>query len=49
MGRFNRMPGWLAALAMKIEPQMGFVIHAAMQRHAKAQDGSRVQPQKIAA
>lgn len=34
MGRLNRMPGWLAALAMKIEPQMGFVIHAAMQRHA---------------
>ncbi len=32
--RINRMPGWLAALLMKIEPQMGFVIHAAMQRHA---------------
>lgn len=34
MGRVTRMPGRLAALLMKIEPQMGFVIHAAMQRHA---------------
>lgn len=38
-GRVNRMPGWLAALAMKIEPQMGFVIHAAIQRNAAAQGG----------
>ena len=36
-GRVSRMPGWLAALAMKIEPQMGFVLHAAIQRHAAAQ------------
>lgn len=36
MGRINRMPGRLAALLMKIEPQMGFLIHAAQQRHAAA-------------
>lgn len=32
--RAQRLPGRLAALLMKIEPQMGFVIHAAMQREA---------------
>lgn len=37
-GRVNRMPGWLAALAMKIEPQVGFVIHAAILRHRATQD-----------
>ena len=42
-GRVNRMPGWLAALAMKIEPQMGFVIHAAIQRHAAAQQAEAQQ------
>lgn len=34
MQRVTRIPGWLAALLMKVEPQMGFVIHAAMKRHA---------------
>ena len=33
MNRITRMPGWLAAVLMKIEPQMGFVINAAAQRH----------------
>ncbi len=37
MKRVTRIPGWLAALLMKVEPQMGFVIHAAMQRHVAAQ------------
>lgn len=37
MKRVTRIPGWFAALLMKIEPQMGFVIHAAMQRHAASQ------------
>lgn len=33
-GTAQRIPGRLAALLMKIEPQMGFVLHAAMQRRA---------------
>lgn len=33
-GKAQRIPGRLAALLMKIEPQMGFVLHAAMQRRA---------------
>lgn len=33
-GRAQRIPGRLAALLMKVEPQMGFVLHAAMQRRA---------------
>lgn len=38
LGRVTRIPGRLAALLMKIEPQMGFVIHAAMQRHISARN-----------
>lgn len=34
MGRVRSMPGWLAGWLMKLEPQMGFVIFEAMQRHA---------------
>ncbi len=34
MDNVTRIPGWVAALLMKVEPQMGFVIHAAMERHA---------------
>lgn len=37
MGRVTRISGRLAALLMKIEPQMGFVIYAAKQRHDAAQ------------
>jgi len=37
MGNVTRMPGWMAALLMKIEPQMGFVIHAALQRQNRSQ------------
>lgn len=37
LGRVRRIPGRLAALLMMIEPQMGFVIHAAMQRQAGVQ------------
>ncbi len=37
LGRFTKMPGWMAAVLFKVEPQMGFVIHAAMQRHAAEQ------------
>ncbi len=48
MGRINRMPGWLAALAMKIEPQMGFVIHAALQRHALLKDQDLPLAQRMA-
>lgn len=33
MGHVRRMPGWLAGWLMKLEPQMGFVIYEAMQRH----------------
>ncbi|MEP5152688.1 hypothetical protein [Planktotalea sp.] len=37
MGRVERISGWLAGWLMKVEPQMGFVIFEAMQRHgAKA-------------
>ena len=36
LGRIKRIPGWLAAALMKIEPQMGFVIHAAMVRRTQA-------------
>lgn len=36
LGRVTRMPGRVAALLMKIEPQMGFVIHAALQRQARS-------------
>ncbi len=35
LSRVTRISGRLAALIMKIEPQMGFVIHAAMQRHGQ--------------
>ena len=35
-GRAQRLPGRLAALLMKIEPQMGFVIYEAMRREAAA-------------
>lgn len=35
-GKAQRIPGRVAALLMKIEPQMGFVLHAATQRHAAA-------------
>lgn len=38
MSRITKMPGRLAALVMMLEPQMGFVIHAAMQRHAQQAD-----------
>lgn len=34
IGRVQRIPGWLAGWLMKLEPQMGFVIFEAMQRHA---------------
>lgn len=37
MGRITRISGRMAALLMKIEPQMGFVINAALQRHAATQ------------
>lgn len=37
MNRVTRIPGWIAALLMKIEPQMGFVIYAAMQRQSLEQ------------
>ncbi len=32
LGGVTRIPGWMAAVLMKVEPQMGFVIHAAMTR-----------------
>lgn len=38
LGRVTRIPGWVAALLMKIEPQMGFVIHAAQHRHEATQE-----------
>jgi len=34
LSRINRISGRMAALLMMVEPQMGFVIHAAKQRHA---------------
>lgn len=45
MGRVSRISGRAAALLMKIEPQMGFVIHAAMQRHAAAGQMTEAQAQ----
>ncbi len=33
LGRVTKIPGWMAALLMKVEPQLGFVIHAAMERN----------------
>lgn len=38
LGRVTRIPGWLAALLMKVEPQVGFVIHAAKERQARQVD-----------
>ena len=38
MQRVTRIPGWLAALLMKVEPQMVFVIHAAMKRHTATRE-----------
>lgn len=38
LGRITRIPGWLAALLMKIEPQMGFVLYEAKCRHQLARD-----------
>lgn len=40
MGRVTRISGRLAALLMKIEPQMGFVISAAMERHGITQSAA---------
>lgn len=37
MSRVKRISGRMAGLLMKIEPQMGFVIYEAMQRHRAAQ------------
>lgn len=34
LSRVTRISGRTAALLMKVEPQMGFVLHAAMERHA---------------
>jgi hypothetical protein len=36
MTNVRRMPGRLAAMLMKVEPQMGFVIYEALQRHRSA-------------
>ena len=36
MANVRRMPGRLAAMLMKVEPQMGFVIYEALQRHRAA-------------
>lgn len=36
LGRVKRIPGRLAAILMQIEPQLGFLIHAAWQRHEGA-------------
>ena len=38
MARVRHMPGRLAALLMRLEPQIGFVIYEALQRHRKATD-----------
>ena len=45
-GRAQRLPGRLAALLMKIEPQMGFVLYEAMQREAAARRSA--QPRAVA-
>lgn len=36
MANVRQMPGRLAAMLMKVEPQMGFVIYEALQRHRKS-------------
>jgi hypothetical protein len=35
MARVRKLPGPIAAILMKVEPQMGFVIFEALQRHRK--------------
>ncbi|MGR3467232.1 MAG: hypothetical protein ACU0CI_05080 [Shimia sp.] len=44
LSRVTWIPGWLAALLMKIEPQVGFVLHAAAQRHARKDAAAEALP-----